>query len=129
MAIDTLNKLRNLLSMKSTLLAVTAEDLQLAKDLIEALRADLAHAVRLIQAKDKEIQSLCEEIHKLRMAEWAQIDSDEDWLFNYLAQQENENGYRKIDVRDMTPLEQRNHFRNELEKTPIEDEFDDEIPF
>lgn len=85
MAADTLAKLRNLLSMKSTLLSITAEDLAMANDLVEALRADLAHAVRLIQAKDEEIQSLCEEIHQLKMTEWAQIDADENWLAEYLA--------------------------------------------
>ena len=85
MARDTLTKLRNLLSMKSSLVEAFRNDLHLAQDLVEALRADLAHAVSLIQAKDEQIQRLQDENYRLMMKSWEQQDKDEEWLADYLA--------------------------------------------
>lgn len=82
---DTLNKLRNLLDMKSTLLRIASDDLRHARDTVEALRGDLEHAVSLIMRKDRQIQLLQEERYELLMKDWEQQDKDEEWLAMYLA--------------------------------------------
>lgn len=85
MAHDTLAKLRALISMKSTLIKVFQDDLDLARQLVEALRQDLAHAVNLIAAKDDHIKRLQDENYRLMMKDWEQQDKDEEWLADYLA--------------------------------------------
>jgi hypothetical protein len=85
---DTLDKLRNMLDINKTVAKSLAADLGLAQDTVAALRDDLAHAVRIIQTRDREIIRLKDELVEAQQAWWLQLDSDEAWFHDYLARQD-----------------------------------------
>lgn len=68
----------------------------LKNSLIEALRADLERAVRIIQARDRQIQELELQVYGLQKEAWLQQDMDRKWIDEQLARMESDehsNGY------------------------------------
>lgn len=68
----------------------------LKNSLIEALRADLERAVRIIQARERQIQELELQVYGLQKEAWIQQDMDRKWIDEQLARMESEehsNGY------------------------------------
>jgi hypothetical protein len=85
---DTLEKLRNMLDMNKKVTKSLVTDLEIAQATVSALRDDLAHAVRIIQTRDRTIERLKQQIVKDSQAWWLQQDADEEWLHDYLARQD-----------------------------------------
>ena len=89
---DTVHKLRSLLSMKSKLCEELLKDTVRAELLIESLRGDIEHAVRIIKSRDRTIdhlknlvRELDEQVEQQNQEWWQQQDQDEQWLAEYLA--------------------------------------------
>ena len=77
---DTLNKLRALVGMKTTLIDALQDQIRLAERTVNALRGDLSHALRLVRKYKAENDELRRELELQKQEWWMQQDQDEQWL-------------------------------------------------